>query len=401
MRIIKFILFCVALCLLVSVSYGQGVITFGATRPQDTGVTKGQIKATALSNSNAARFLTVGPTGLFYLSTPSGGGNADSTLFATQYRLDTVAANRIDYGDTSNIVVTKFKNDTAKSTIRSQIPTNNNQLTNGAGYITSSSLTPYLLKSDSTLYTSVTRLNNAIDSAFEAIDDSTLAVRTDLTDALIDTAAAIRGDLSGKLDASDTASLSNRIDLKLNVADTASLSNRINLKLNSSDTASLSNRINQKGTGTVTSVGLVAGSGMQVSGTSPITTSGTYTVSAEVTQSNAITFTNKRNTPRVNTATSYTTSVTMDWASYDGYVITAQSGALLFNSPSGSFTDLETREVVIKSGSAVALTYNAVFRAGTDVALPTTTTLGKWLRMLFQWNATDSKWDLTGKADGY
>jgi len=51
---------------------------------------------------------------------------------------------------------------------------------------------------------------------------------------------------NGKMNYSDTASLSNRINLKLSSSDTVSLSNRINTKLNSSDTASLSNRINAK-----------------------------------------------------------------------------------------------------------------------------------------------------------
>jgi len=51
---------------------------------------------------------------------------------------------------------------------------------------------------------------------------------------------------NGKMNYSDTASLSNRINLKLNSSDTVSLSNRINTKLNSTDTASLSNRINAK-----------------------------------------------------------------------------------------------------------------------------------------------------------
>jgi hypothetical protein len=45
---------------------------------------------------------------------------------------------------------------------------------------------------------------------------------------------------------SDTASLSNRINVKLNASDTTSLSNRIDTKLNSADTTSLSNRINTK-----------------------------------------------------------------------------------------------------------------------------------------------------------
>ena len=51
---------------------------------------------------------------------------------------------------------------------------------------------------------------------------------------------------NGKMNYSDTVSLSNRINLKLNPSDTISLSNRINTKLNATDTASLSNRINAK-----------------------------------------------------------------------------------------------------------------------------------------------------------
>jgi len=51
---------------------------------------------------------------------------------------------------------------------------------------------------------------------------------------------------NNKMNYSDTASLSNRINLKLSSSDTVSLSNRINTKLNSTDTASLSNRINAK-----------------------------------------------------------------------------------------------------------------------------------------------------------
>jgi hypothetical protein len=52
--------------------------------------------------------------------------------------------------------------------------------------------------------------------------------------------------LNEKLKKSDTAWLSNRIDLKLSKADTNNLSNRIELKLNKSDTTNLSNRIEFK-----------------------------------------------------------------------------------------------------------------------------------------------------------
>ena len=52
--------------------------------------------------------------------------------------------------------------------------------------------------------------------------------------------------LNEKLKKSDTAWLSNRIDLKLNKADTTYISTRIDLKLNKSDTIYLSNRIDFK-----------------------------------------------------------------------------------------------------------------------------------------------------------
>jgi hypothetical protein len=51
--------------------------------------------------------------------------------------------------------------------------------------------------------------------------------------------------LNEKLKKSDTAWLSNRIDLKLNKTDTNHLSNRINQKLNLSDTTKIYNKINQ------------------------------------------------------------------------------------------------------------------------------------------------------------
>lgn len=105
------------------------------------------------------------------------------------------------------------------------------------------------------------------------------------------------------------------------------------------------------------------------------------------------TVTNKRVPPRNNTATNYTTSVTFDFDSYDIQTITAQAGALLFNNPTyATALDGEMRMVRIKdSGTARALTYGANFAQGA-VALPTTTTISKWLWIIFQYSTTDSKW---------
>lgn len=107
------------------------------------------------------------------------------------------------------------------------------------------------------------------------------------------------------------------------------------------------------------------------------------------------------------TAASYTTSVavtstTASAMSTVNYTITAQAGALLFAAPTGSWADGQILLVRIKdNGTARALTYNSIFRAGTTVALPTTTTISKVLYMEFIYNSTDTKYDLLGIADGF
>jgi tRNA threonylcarbamoyladenosine modification (KEOPS) complex Pcc1 subunit len=88
-------------------------------------------------------------------------------------------------------------------------------------------------------------LSNRINLKLNAIDTASLSNRINLKLNATDT-ASLSNRINLKLNATDTASLSNRINLKLNATDTASLSNRINLKLNATDTASLSNRINLK-----------------------------------------------------------------------------------------------------------------------------------------------------------
>jgi len=196
-----------------------------------------------------------------------------------------------------------------------------------------------------------------------------------------------------KLNSADTASLSNRINLKLNSSDTASLSNRINLKLNSTDTASLSNRINTKLNSTDT-----ASLSNRINARIPYSD----TATTIVTRSNTATLTNKRITYRTGGAASYTTSVTIAADSVDMFVITAQTTALLFNAPSGTPTQGQMLLIRIKdNGTARALTWNAIWRSGTNVTLPTTTVLSKTLYMEFLYNENDTKWDIVGVANGY
>ena len=105
-------------------------------------------------------------------------------------------------------------------------------------------------------------------------------------------------------------------------------------------------------------------------------------------------------TSQVTTTTTYTTSVTMSStiASPDSkvvYNITAQSGALLFNTPTGSWTQSQILMIRIKdNGSASALTWATGFTAGSNVTLPTTTTINKLLYIGFVYNSDSIKFDL-------
>lgn len=112
------------------------------------------------------------------------------------------------------------------------------------------------------------------------------------------------------------------------------------------------------------------------------------------------TLTNKRITKRVSTTASSATP-TPNADTTDVYTITALAEAAAFGAPTGTPTEGQALLIRVKdNGTARALTYNAIYRAG-DTALPTTTTISKTLYIAFIYNATDTKWDFTGSADGF
>ena len=80
----------------------------------------------------------------------------------------------------------------------------------------------------------------------KSVGASVRCLRDYAMDATKTDTASLSNRIDLKLTKTDTASLSNRIDLKLTKTDTASLSNRIDLKLTKTDTTSLSNRIDAK-----------------------------------------------------------------------------------------------------------------------------------------------------------
>jgi hypothetical protein len=140
----------------------------------------------------------------------------------------------------------------------------------------------------------------------------------------------------------------------------------------------------------------VGGTGATVTPTTAVTTSGVYTVTPEVSSATFNSLSNKRWVPRVISAASYTTSVTIPADSVDLFQITAQAGALLFNAPSGTPNNGDLLVIRIKdNGTARALTYNAIF----NWSPPSTTVLGKYLVMCFMYNSVTSNWNFMWKRD--
>ena len=93
---------------------------------------------------------------------------------------------------------------------------------------------------------------------------------------------------------------------------------------------------------------------------------------------------------------------TPDGDNNDVFTITALAANATFAVPTGTPTDGQTLLIRIKdNGTARTLAFNAIYRAGTDISLPTTTTLSKTLYLGFVYNAADTKWDLAAKIDGF
>jgi hypothetical protein len=89
-------------------------------------------------------------------------------------------------------------------------------------------------------------------------------------------------------------------------------------------------------------------------------------------------------------------SITPDMTAYDMYKLTAQTVALTINNPTNVVGDGQALNInILASGGDSALTWGAQFRGLAD-DLPAFAFNAKWLKAAFQWDATDSKWDLIG-----
>jgi hypothetical protein len=106
-------------------------------------------------------------------------------------------------------------------------------------------------------------------------------------------------------------------------------------------------------------------------------------------------------------STASATSWTPDFDTYSMEVQTALAGAVTINAPTWTGTRNGTRRILrIKdNGTARAITWTTgstgAFRASSDLALPTTTTLGKTMYLRFYWNNDDTRWDFMAKLDNF
>lgn len=113
------------------------------------------------------------------------------------------------------------------------------------------------------------------------------------------------------------------------------------------------------------------------------------------------TLTNKRFVVRIGTEASSATS-TPNIDLYDQWNVTALAASDAFAAPSGTPTDGQNLIVRIKdNGTARALTWDAIYRASSDLALPSTTVVNKTLYLGFKYNSAATKWDLIALLNNF
>jgi hypothetical protein len=105
--------------------------------------------------------------------------------------------------------------------------------------------------------------------------------------------------------------------------------------------------------------------------------------------------------PGVSSITSSST-ITPNALTDDVYAVTALAENTTIAAPSGTFNDGKIIVLRLKdNGTSRTISWNTIYRGGTDFSLPTSTSAGKTMYITFIWNAVDSKLDGVGLSKGY
>jgi hypothetical protein len=89
-------------------------------------------------------------------------------------------------------------------------------------------------------------------------------------------------------------------------------------------------------------------------------------------------------------------------AGNDGGLLTTLSQSTTIANPTGTPVNFQRYVLRIESASAQTLSFGAQFRWSTDMpAVVATSGSGLTDYLVFQWNSTDSKWDVVGKNFGF
>jgi len=128
---------------------------------------------------------------------------------------------------------------------------------------------------------------------------------------------------------------------------------------------------------------------------------GTVDSSTYITPTGTSTLTNKRVTERVTTVSDSATP-TPNSDTDDMYIITGLTQTATFGAPTGTPTQGQKIMVRVKdNGTARTLAWNAIYRASSDLSLPTATVANKTMYLGFIYNSTDSKWDLLSRMNNF
>jgi len=104
---------------------------------------------------------------------------------------------------------------------------------------------------------------------------------------------------------------------------------------------------------------------------------------------------------RISTITSSATP-TPNANSTDVFTVTALAAGATFAAPTGTPAEGQMLIIRIKdNATARTLAWNAIYRASSDLALPTTTIISKTLYLGFIYNFTDTKWDLLALLNNF